>query len=146
MTSHLRNAMLAIGAALMLSASTATADEWNHETILTINEPMVVPGAVLAPGTYVFTLADDNGARRVVSIYSLSDRQLVATANVIPMQRLNHVGDLTLKVALSETGAPVMKGWFYPGSTSGHEFLYPKSQSRAMAHAETVDMVIAPPA
>ena len=30
MTSHMRNTMLAIGAALMLSTSVARADEWNR--------------------------------------------------------------------------------------------------------------------
>jgi hypothetical protein len=145
MTKHLRGTMLALGTALMLSTSTARADEWNQETILTINQPMVVPGATLAPGTYIFKLADENGSRSVVNIFRDSDRELVATVNTIRMHRTDRTGDLTLKVALSEGGAaPTMKGWFYPGTMDGHEFLYPKEQRRAMANAETVDIPVTP--
>jgi len=145
MTSHMRNTMLAIGAALMLSTSVATADEWNHETILTINQPMVVPGATLAPGTYIFKLADENGSRTVVNIFRQSDRELMGTAQTIRMHRTENTGDLTLKVALAENGAvPTMKGWFYPGSMDGHEFIYPKAQARVIARAETVDIAVAP--
>jgi len=145
MTSHMRNTMLAIGAALMLSTSVATADEWNHETILTISRPMVVPGATLAPGTYIFKLADENGSRTVVNIFRQSDRELMGTAQTIRMHRSENTGDLTLKVALAENGAvPTMKGWFYPGLTDGHEFIYPKAQARVIARAETVDIAVAP--
>jgi hypothetical protein len=121
------------------------ADEWNRETILTINQPMTVPGAMLAPGTYIFKLADDNGSRTVVNIFRESDRELMATVNTVRMHRTDRPGDLTLKVALAENGAvPTVKGWFYPGSMDGHEFLYPKAQARAIANAETVDIPVAP--
>ena len=145
MTSHMRNTMLALGAALVLSTSVATADEWNHETILTINQPMVVPGATLAPGTYIFKLADENGSRTVVNIFRESDRELMGSAQTIRMHRTENTGDLTLKVALAENGAaPTMKGWFYPDTMDGHEFLYPKEQARVIARAETVDIPVAP--
>lgn len=145
MRRHIRGTLLAIGAALMLSTTTATADEWNHETILTINQPMMVPGATLAPGTYVFKLADADTGRSVVNIFRESDRELMATAQTTRMHRVEHTGDITLKVALAEDGAvPAMKGWFYPGSSDGHEFLYPKEQRRAMARAETVDIRVTP--
>ena len=145
MTSHMRNTMLAIGTALMLSTSVATADEWNHETILTIDQPLVVPGVTLAPGTYIFKLADENGSQTVVNIFRQSDRELMGTAQTIRMHRTENTGDLTLKVALAENGAvPTMKGWFYPGSMDGHEFVYPKAQARVIARAETVDIAVAP--
>ena len=145
MTRHLRGTLLAIGAALMLSTTTATADEWNQETILTINQPMVVPGATLAPGTYVFKLADGDTGRTVVNIFRESDRELMATAQTILMHRTERTGDIVLKLALAEDGTvPTMKGWFYPGRADGHEFLYPKEQARVIARAETVDIPVAP--
>jgi len=143
MTSHLRRTILAVGAVLMLGASVATADEWDHKTIVTINEPMVVPGATLEPGTYIFTLADDNGSRSVVNIFRESGA-LVTTAKTVRMERNSQKRDLVLAVALAGNGAaPMMKGWYYPG-TSGHEFLYPKAQARTMARAETVEITVAP--
>ena len=69
----------------------------------------------------------------------------MTTAQTMRMHRIDHAGDLTLKVALSEEGAaPAMKGWFYPGRSDGHEFLYPKEQARVIARAETVDIPVAP--
>ena len=61
MTKHLRGAMLASAAALVwcIGAATATADDYNRRTILTIDQPMVVPGATLAPGTYTFVLGNE---------------------------------------------------------------------------------------
>jgi len=144
MTTYLKRTMLALGAACMLSASTATADEWNHKTILTINEPMMVPGAMLEPGTYIFTLADENGSRTFVNIFRESDRQLVTTAKVVRMQRTDETRGLELKVAMAEKAMPAMKGWFYPGSANGHEFIYPKAEARALANAETVNIPVSP--
>jgi hypothetical protein len=37
-----------------------------------------------------------------------------------------------------------MKGWFYPGAVDGFEFLYPDSQARLIARAETVEVPVAP--
>jgi len=45
MTKHLRRAAFVSALALTwcLGTTNATADEWNRETILTIDQPMVVP-------------------------------------------------------------------------------------------------------
>jgi hypothetical protein len=99
---------------------------------------------MLEPGTYIFTLADENGSRTYVNIFRESDRQLVTTAKVIRMERTDQDRDLKLKVAMAENAMPAMKGWFYPGSANGHAFIYPKEQARAMANAETVDIAVSP--
>ena len=138
--------MLASAAALVwcLSASTATADEVNRRTILTIDQPMVVPGATLGPGTYTFTLANDNSSRDLVYIFR-EDGGLVTSARVTRMQRGNDKRNLALALALNESGAvPVMKGWFYPGLMDGYEFVYPKAQARTIVRAETVVIPVAP--
>jgi hypothetical protein len=146
MTKYLRGAMLASAVALgwCLSTSTATADDWNRRTILTINEPMVVPGATLAPGTYTFMLANPETSRDVVYI-AREDGTPVTSAHVVHRQRSTDKRDLTLWVAFSENGAaPVMRGWFFPGLTDGYEFLYPPAQERVIARAETAEVPVAP--
>jgi hypothetical protein len=148
MRKYFRGTALALASAfvLTLGATAAKADEWNQETILTINNPMVVPGATLAPGTYDFKLADDNGGRNVVHIFRAGDHSLIATAFVIRMHRVEPAGG-PLVVAFRESAAgttPAMKGWFYPGSMDGLEFLYPKAQRRVIARAETVEIPVAP--
>jgi hypothetical protein len=148
MSMHFRGTVLALASAFLLTtgASTAKADEWNHETILTIDEPMVVPGATLVPGTYIFKLADENGARTQVNIFRAGDHHLVTTAPTIRMHRVDPSGG-PLVVAINETAEgtmPAMKGWFYPGSMDGHEFLYPKSQARLLDRSETVNLRVSP--
>lgn len=147
MTSPMRHTMLALSAALMLSVSTAKADDWNHETILTIDRPMEVPGATLMPGTYTFVLADENGSRSAVNIFrgSFGDRELVTTVSTIRMQRSDRDADLKLAVAMTgENTMPLVKGWFYPGSMTGHQFVYAKDQMRQIAQAETVEITVTP--
>jgi hypothetical protein len=52
MTKHLRVTLAAVvGLTWCIGISTAQADEWNRETILKIDQPMLVPGATLVAGT-----------------------------------------------------------------------------------------------
>jgi len=60
--------LLALAAALPVGGSTAAAQQWNDRTILTFSEPMLVPGATLQPGTYVFRLVTSDSNRHVVKI------------------------------------------------------------------------------
>jgi hypothetical protein len=144
----MRGAMLisTVALALCIGTATANADEWNRETILTIDQPMVVPGATLTPGTYTFTLGNENSSRDLVYIFrgEHGDRSFVTSAKVIRMQRSDDKRDLALAVAMNAEGsAPVMKGWFYPGAMDGFEFVYPKAERQVIARAETVVIPVA---
>ena len=146
MTKHLRGAMLASVAALVwcLGASTATADDYNRRTILTIEQPMVVPGATLTPGTYTFILSNPESSRDVVNILR-EDGTPVISAHATRVSRNNEKRDLALFVALNEKGEmPMMKGWFYPGDRDGYEFVYPAEQARTMARLESVEIPVTP--
>ncbi len=146
MTKHLRGAMLASAAALAwcLGTSSASADDWNRKTILTIDQPMVVPGATLTPGTYTFTLGNPETSRDVVYVLR-EDGTFVTSAHVVHMQRSNDKRNLALWVALNENRSmPAMKGWFFPGMMDGYQFVYPKEQARTIARAETVEIAVAP--
>jgi len=147
MTKHLRRAMLVSAVALTwcLGATSATADEWNRETILTIDQPMVVPGATLAPGTYTFVLGNENTSRDLVYIFSgeQGQRSFITSAKVMRMQRDNDKRDLSLVAAFNAEGStPLMKGWFYPGASDGFQFVYPKAQRETIARAETVEIAV----
>jgi len=145
MTKHLRGAMLASAAALIwcLSASTATADDYNRRTILTIDQPLVIPGGTLTPGTYTFILSNPESSRDVVNILR-EDGTPVISAHVTRVSRNNDNRDLALFVALNENGAmPMMKGWFYPGDRDGYQFVYPMDQARTMARLESVEIPVA---
>lgn len=146
MTKYLRRAMLTSAAALVwcLSASTATADDYNRRTVLTIEQPMVVPGATLTPGTYTFILGNPETSRDVVNILR-EDGTPVISAHVTRVSRNNDNRDLALFVAMNENGAmPMLKGWFYPGDRDGYQFVYPMEQARTMARLESVEIPVTP--
>ena len=51
-------------------ATNANADAWNKKTYVTISQSIEVPGAILAPGKYVFKLMENesNPARYFPSL------------------------------------------------------------------------------
>jgi hypothetical protein len=112
----------------------AGANQWNEKTILTFSEPVMVPGATLQPGSYVFKLLDSNANRHTVEIWTKDDSSLVTTTHAVPTKRMEPKGDVVLKFNPTEPGTPIaLKGWFYPGSVYGHEFVYPPEQARKIA-------------
>src|SRR6195256_5299436 len=58
---------------------TLLADEYNEATKLTFNEPVEVPGQVLAAGTYWFTLMNTDADRNIVQVWNADRSQLMAT-------------------------------------------------------------------
>jgi hypothetical protein len=117
--------LLASGASF---APAARADEWNKETTLTFNEPVEVPGKVLPAGTYVFKLADSQSDRDIVQIFTKGEKQLLTTVMAIPDSRAEPTDKTVVTFEERASGSPeALHDWFYPGETTGVEFLYPKS-------------------
>jgi hypothetical protein len=128
-----------VGALVLAALSvvpTVRADELNRLTYMTFSGPVEVPGVTLAAGTYEFRLADLEGNRHIVQIFSRGDRKLITTTMTIPFQRLDPVKDTTVMFAERAAGSPqAVKIWFYPGMSNGEEFVYPRSQALAIARA-----------
>jgi hypothetical protein len=78
--------MLLVG---LLLATSIRADEWNKKTVVTITEPVQIPGAVLPAGTYVFKLMDSASDRNIVQIFNADETHLFATIMTIPDYRPN---------------------------------------------------------
>jgi hypothetical protein len=121
------------GLSLLLAGITmlpsAKADEWNKETLVTFSTPVAVPGQVLAPGRYVFKLADSQSDRHIVQIFTEEPREIVATVVAIPAYRLTPSGDTLVTFEERPAGTPeAVKRWFYPGDLSGVAFVYPEDQ------------------
>jgi hypothetical protein len=129
--------ILATAVALAFVAAHAApvhADQWNDKIRLELDAPMLVPGATLAPGAYVFKLLDSPANRHVVQIFNGDETKLIATAQAVPTKRLETKGDVVLRLNPTEAGAPAaIKAYFYPGSRYGHEFVYPDAQARDIA-------------
>jgi hypothetical protein len=112
----------------------ADADQWNKKTILTINQPLQIPGEVLQPGKYVVKLADSAANRHIVQVYSADESRVLATILGIPNYRMKPTGSSEFKFWETPKGTPTaLRAWFYPGDNFGQEFAYPKQEAAALS-------------
>jgi hypothetical protein len=121
--------------AFSISVLSVWADEFNQQTKITFSEPVEIPGQTLPAGTYWFVLADSNSGRNIVRIFSADRSVLYATLFTAPSERAEIKYDTTLTFAERPSSKPeAILTWFYPGLTTGHEFLYPENEERELAH------------
>lgn len=121
----------------------------SKRTVVTFTQPVEIPGQVLPSGTYTIELYESFGNRRVVRFYNADRSQLVATVLAIPNQRLTTTGDTVMKFAERPGNSPdALKAWFYPGESTGQEFVYPKVRAIELAQVthETIPSVETEPA
>ena len=124
---------MALGLTLIAPAD---ADQWNKKTILTINQPLQIPGEVLQPGKYVVKLADSAANRHIVQVYSGDESRVLATVLGIPNYRLKPTGASEFSFWETPKGTPsALRAWFYPGDNFGQEFAYPKQEAAALSAA-----------
>jgi hypothetical protein len=122
----------ALGAAMV--STSAIADAWNKKTIITISEPMQIPGAVLTPGKYVFKLMDSSSNRHIVQVFNEDETTLINTILAMPNQRLRPTGKSDFGFWEVPAGnTPALRSWFYPGDNFGQEFAYPKREAMALS-------------
>ncbi len=117
--------------------TTAKADEWNHKTIMTFDEPFEVPGVgaqTLPAGTYVFKLLDSAADRHIVQIFNQAEDHVYTTILAIPNYRLRSTGKTVMTFKERGEGQPeAIHAWFYPGHEWGEEFVYPKTRALELA-------------
>jgi hypothetical protein len=143
----LRIALMAIVG--IAGAGIVTADQWDKKTIITIDEAMQLPNAMLQPGTYVLRLHDSPSNRHVVQIFDKDEKHLVTTILAIPNMRLRPTGKSVFAFWEVPAGKPkALRAWFYPGDNFGQEFAYPKEEAvqiTATNSSETVPVNDAKP-
>jgi len=112
----------------------AHADAFDQLTQVTFSAPVQIPGQVLPAGTYIFQQADPEDLN-LVRIFSANRRVLYATLQTMPTDRVQ-AGDTTIVLAKPQSGdTEMLVKWFYPGTLTGHEFVYSKQQEQEIAHA-----------
>jgi len=122
----------ALGAGI--AALNVNADAWNKKTIITITEPMQIPGATLTPGKYVFKLMDSSSNRHIVQVFTEDEKRVINTILAIPNLRLQPTGKSEFGFWEVPAGStPALRSWFYPGDNSGHEFAYPKQEATKLS-------------
>jgi hypothetical protein len=119
-----------------LTTAGARGDDFNKKTFLTFSGPVQIPGTTLPAGTYVFQLADLESNRHVVQIFGKEDGKLIATFLTIPDTKLTPSSNPVVMFEERPRGMPqAIKAWWYPGDTTGDEFVYPKHQALEIARA-----------
>jgi len=104
----------------------AHADESDQATTITFNQPIQIPGQVLAAGTYLFKLVDSNSNQNIVQVFNADRTVLYATLQTIATERQEPTGHTVVTLAKQGAGQPdALLKWFYPGRETGNEFLYP---------------------
>ena len=134
------------GAAILAAclAPAAHADEWTKLTYFTFSAPVEMPGMVLPAGSYKFELADPDATRRVVRISEKEGGKIQGIFLSIPDQKLEPSDKPIVMFKETPAGAPeAVKAWFYPGETTGYEFVYPHDQALKIAKATHASVLTA---
>jgi hypothetical protein len=125
---------LALSGLAFASTGIARADEVDKKTSITFSQPVEIPGRVLPAGTYVFKLADSMTDRHIVQVFTADESQILATLLAIPDHRLTTTDQAVIKFGEVVADAPeAIRAWFYPGTSVGQEFVYPKSRAMQLA-------------
>lgn len=141
----MRSKLLGLFSLILLVAAVSWADAWNKKTILTVNEAIQVPGAVLQPGTYVMKLVDSPSDRHIVRIMNEKEDEVITTILAIPNYRLKPTDNSHFEFWETPAGNPrALRAWFYPGDNFGQEFAYPKGMSTKIAAYTQTDVLSTP--
>ena len=141
MTSIRKVALACVASAMMaLPLNAAAQGPANQDTFFTFSQAVELPGTTLQAGTYFFQLMDSASNRHIVKVMSQDRKELHATLLAIPYYSNERPSDQP-QVRFMETpaqagngaGTNAIKIWFYPGNTTGHEFIYPRSQAMRIA-------------
>jgi hypothetical protein len=133
---------IALLLAFLMVLPAARADQSNQATKVTFNRPVQIPGRVLAAGTYWFILPENLTEHDQVRIYNADQTVFYGTVRTINAERRQTTDKSVFTLAPYDSAQPhAIITWFYPGDTSGHEFVYPKQVSRELAKAKQTTVV-----
>jgi hypothetical protein len=141
MTSIRKVALASVASAMLALPLTAAAQgPANQDTFFTFSQDVELPGKTLPAGKYFFQLMDSPSNRHIVKVMSEDRKELHATLLAIPYYSTNRPSDKpevrfmeTPAQASGAAGTNAIKIWFYPGNSTGHEFIYPRSQAMRIA-------------
>jgi hypothetical protein len=122
----------------------ARADEWDQASKLTFSQPIEIPGhKILAAGTYWFVTMADLANPNLVQVFNADRTRLDATIPSVSTERTNPSPRTEINFAEPQGNEPkALVSWFYPGSKTGHEFVYSHQEEKVVA-AEPIVKVIA---
>jgi len=130
---------LVFAAAAVAIAAPASAQGFvsDQRTFFTFSAPVQLPGVTLPAGKYTFRLLDSQTNRHVVQIFNAEGTKIFATIMAIPAERSTYPNNAEIQFLETPADVPAaVDVWWYPGTKTGHEFLYPKATSSKWAKAK----------
>jgi uncharacterized surface anchored protein len=130
----------ALAFVVSLAGTSAAAQEpVNQLTYFTFSAAFELPGGKTLPaGKYVFKIIDSPSNRHIVHVMSEDQREMHATLMAIPAQRMEPADEPEVRFMEAEANTPpAIRTWWYPGRSTGHEFIYPKDHARRLAARQT---------
>jgi hypothetical protein len=127
---------LACSVALLACVMTApsAAQPVDKRTLFTFRAPVAMPGVTLAPGTYLFRLADPTSSSNVIQVLDSEGKKPFGMFFAARAERIEAASAPELRFMETPAGTPAaIKTWWYPGERAGYEFVYPKDQARRLA-------------
>ena len=123
--------------AFLIMLPVARASEEDQATELTFNKAVQIPGRVLPAGTYWFILVESNTDPKVVQIFNADRSTLYATILTNNVERLKPTDNTAITFADRGSMQPeTLVTWFYPGYTSGHEFVFSNHEEKELAQVK----------
>lgn len=114
----------------------ATAQLRDQRTYFTFSQPVELPGTTLPAGTYLFRLVDSESNRHVVRIMSEDGTEVETTLMAIPARRMTPSDEPEVRFMETPASEPsAISTWWYPGNTTGHEFIWPRERAMQLASA-----------
>lgn len=86
-----------------------------------------LPGVTLQPGKYVFRLGEPAQKQNIVEVYTEDGKKKVAT--LLTVDYATPPSGNTTTVVFEKTNPPVLRAWYFPGETTGREFVYTQDEA-----------------
>ena len=119
----------------VFTSTSANGDTLDRRTYFTFNQPVALPGMTLPPGKYMFRLVDPMSSRRVVQVLDAKGKKSYGL--LMSMPTIADVVPSEPEVRFTETKAGMphaLQAWWYPGESTGREFVYPRHQQPKSAN------------
>jgi len=126
----------AFALATCLTGGAARAQELRGDKAIffTFSQPVMLPQVTLPAGKYLFRLADTQTTRTVVQVYNEDQTKLLGMMITLPALRATATDDPQVQfMEATEGSAMPIRSYYFAGSTSGWEFIYPRKQAMDIA-------------
>ena len=119
--------LVAAACAAVLAPRAGILASRQHTAYLKFNSPVSLPGVTLAPGTYIFEVANPAGAADVVSVVSRDRSVAYFTGLTRAITRPRGLpAAQSLSFGESAVGTPpAITAWWQQNERVGRQFLYP---------------------